>query len=75
MSVIGLFCAKMKFFVQQKVEKLKKAILGVSLGHELRTPNEGMNQRYLKNWADVANKICFSRNLKFGIGIEFWAVQ
>ena len=26
--------------------------------HGLRTPNEGMNQRYLKNWADVADKIC-----------------
>ena len=24
----------------------------------LRTPNEGINQRYLKNWADVADKIC-----------------
>ena len=29
--------------------------------HELRTPNEGINQRYLKNWADVADKICFGR--------------
>ena len=28
------------------------------LGHGLRTPNEGMNQRYLKNWADMADKIC-----------------
>ena len=28
--------------------------------HGLRTPNEG-NQRYLKNWAHVANKICFGR--------------
>ena len=27
--------------------------------HGLRTPNEGINQRYLKNWADVADKICF----------------
>ena len=26
--------------------------------HGLRTPNEGINQRYLKNWADVADKIC-----------------
>ena len=30
--------------------------------HGLRTPNEGKNQRYLKNWADVADKICFGRN-------------
>ena len=26
--------------------------------HGLRTPNEGINQRYLKNWADGADKIC-----------------
>ena len=31
------------------------------LRHGLRTPNEGINQRYLKNWADVADKICFDR--------------
>ena len=31
------------------------------LEHGLRTPNEGINQRYLKNWADVADKICFGR--------------
>ena len=29
--------------------------------HRLRTPNEGRNQRYLKNWADVADQICFGR--------------
>jgi hypothetical protein len=29
--------------------------------HGLRTPNEGINQRYLKNWANVAVKICFGR--------------
>ena len=27
----------------------------------LRTRNEGINQRYLKNWAQVANKISFGR--------------
>ena len=27
-------------------------------GHGLRTSNEGINQRYLKNWAIVADKIC-----------------
>ena len=32
-----------------------------TLRHGLRTPNEGVNQRYLKNWADVADKICFGR--------------
>ena len=31
------------------------------LKHGLRTPNEGTNQRNLKNWADVADKICFGR--------------
>ena len=30
-----------------------------ALNHGLRTPNEGINQRYLKIWADVADKICF----------------
>ena len=31
------------------------------LDHGLRTPNEDINQRYLKKWADVAGKICFGR--------------
>ena len=44
-------------------------------GHGLRTPHEGINQRNLKIWADVADKICFHRNYKFGIGIWFSAVQ
>ena len=26
--------------------------------HGLRTSNEGINQCYLKNWADVADQIC-----------------
>ena len=43
--------------------------------HGLRTPNEGINQRYLKNWADVADKICCRHTLKFGSGSEFSAVQ
>ena len=43
--------------------------------HGLRTPNEDINQRYLKNWAGVADKICFCRTYKFWIGIEFSAVQ
>ena len=37
--------------------------------------NEGINQRYLKNWADVADKICFSHTWKFGSGSEFSAMQ
>ena len=43
--------------------------------HGLRTPNEGINQRYLKIWANVADKICFGRTEKFGSGSEFSAVQ
>ena len=34
---------------------------GISRIHGLRTPNDGINQKYLKNWADVADKICFGR--------------
>ena len=34
---------------------------GHAAGHGLRTPNEGINQSYLKNWAEVADKICFGR--------------
>ena len=37
--------------------------------HGLQTPNEGINQRNLKFWADVADKIGFGRIYKFGIGI------
>ena len=29
--------------------------------HGLRTPSEGINQRNLKIWANVADKICFGR--------------
>jgi len=36
-------------------------ILTHHLNHGLRTPNEGINQRNLKIWVDVANKICFGR--------------
>ena len=43
--------------------------------HGLRTPNEGINQRYLKNWADVADKICCRHTKIFGSGSEFSAVQ
>ena len=30
----------------------------VTYSHGLRTPHEGTNLRYLKEWADVADKIC-----------------
>ena len=41
--------AKMKHFMLNK------------FSHGLRTPNEGITQRNLKIWADVADKICFGR--------------
>ena len=53
----------------------KFSISGHCVCHGLRTPNEGINQNNLKFWADVADKICFSRTYKFGIGIWFSAVQ
>ena len=33
----------------------------VDINHGLRTPSKGKFQRFLKNWADVADKICFGR--------------
>ena len=36
-----------------------EALLIQILYHELRTPNEGINQRDLKNWDDEVDKICF----------------
>ena len=36
-------------------------ITNITPHHGLRTPNEGINQRNLKIWADVADKICFGR--------------
>ena len=38
-----------------------REIARYDFSHGLRTPNEGTNQRYLKNWADVADKTCFGR--------------
>ena len=43
--------------------------------HGLRTPNKGIDQRYLKNWANVVDKICCRHTKKFGSGSEFSAVQ
>ena len=31
------------------------------VSYGLWTPNEGINQRYMKIWANVADKICFGR--------------
>ena len=46
-----------------------------STRHGLLTPNEGISERNLKIWADVADKICFGRTKKFGSGSGFSAVQ
>ena len=45
--VIGLDCDTPLSVVDKSVVRY----------HGLWTPNEGINQRYLKNWADVADKI------------------
>ena len=50
-------------------------ILSVARMHGLRTPIEGINQRNLKFWANVADEICFGRSYEFGIGIWFSAKQ
>ena len=41
--------------------------------HGLRTYIKGTNKSYLKNWANVAVKICFGRiHLKiWGVGVNF----
>ena len=41
--------------------KIDSVMQNHGLGHKLRTPNEGINQKNLKIWADVADKICFGR--------------
>ena len=38
--------------------RISENVTASSIYHGLRTPNEGLNQRYLTNWADVADKIC-----------------
>ena len=46
-------------FRKNRAKTLMKVLHQITDG--LRTPNDGINQRYLKNWADVADKICFGR--------------
>ena len=43
--------------------------------HGVRTPIEDVNQRNLKIWANVADKISFGRTWKFGSRSGFSAVQ
>ena len=46
-------------FYWPKSEKILESFYNIII-HGLRTPNEGINQIYLKNWANVADKKCFS---------------
>ena len=43
----------------------------VELCHGLRTPNEGINQRNLKIWADVADKNALAVPKNLGVGVNF----
>ena len=61
---------KLIFYLHEKGHEF-----GFNQNHGLRTPNEGINQRNLKFWANVADKICFGRAYKFEIGIWYSAVQ
>ena len=67
-----LRCSKMTIFYEQVLQVLQvlfwqalpykeEPVRLESARHRLRTPNEGINQRYLKKWADVVYKICFGR--------------
>ena len=52
--------AKSSYILRSPVHSVvfvKKSLNG--LDHGLRAPSEGINQRNLKIWADVADKICF----------------
>ena len=40
------------------------------LDHRLRTPNEGINQRYLKNWANVADTVYQTQYILKGIRMQ-----
>ena len=58
------YLAQWDISIHEKISSLKCNQLNCILyvvDHGLRTPNEGINQRYLKNWAKVADKICFGR--------------
>ena len=57
----GFHILFLKHKVEFKLQKLERYFCRCmfSLGHGLRTPNEGINQRNLKIWADAADKICF----------------
>ena len=57
----GNFILPQAFFLLQRALGFIVVVRSYVDAHGLRTPNEGINQRYLKNWAEVADKICFGR--------------
>jgi hypothetical protein len=62
------------FVSAQKLGPFLDSISGSGINHKnefsqgLRTPNEGINQKNLKIWTDVADKFFFGRTKKFGSG-------
>ena len=56
-----------KFWISMKkrFHWMLSMIRGTDYGHPMK---EDMNQRNLKTLADVADKICFGRTKRFGIG-------
>ena len=57
----NLFLNGMDETCHRIAEMICQALKNLGKFHGLRTPNEGINQRYLKNWADVADEMCFGR--------------
>ena len=60
-SVLHFFGLSKSLMLQRWILILISSLISFHTNHGLRTPNEGINQSYLKNWADVADKICFGR--------------
>ena len=54
-SILGFQASPEK---NQVIPKLSQRFFQVGFIHRLRTLNEGINQRNLKIWANVANKLC-----------------
>ena len=54
----------------QIAQNWKEDIMNTT-SHGLRTPNEGINQRNLKVWADVAEKTPLSVTKDLGLGFDF----
>ena len=46
-------------------------LLAHPVQHGLRTTNEGINQRNLKIWADVAKKYASAVPKNLGVGVDF----